>query len=1204
MRHIAKMRERMGLGKLLRMAGLASSLLLLCTAAFSQESTGRIQGAVTDQTGGAVVGVSVTVLDTQRGTTRTLTTDAAGEYNAPELTPGTYSVKATFQGFRETERDNIMVEVGKEYRVDLTLQPGEQTEKITVTEALPLVETTNAVLGGTISNQLIGDLPVQGRNFQKLLELRPGVYLSPGSGKWSQSSNGMRHEHNVYILDGVDTIEGFSSQSVLNATPIFGDATSILPIDAIQEFNTQEVPKAEYGWKPGAIVNVGLKSGTNAIHGTAYAFGRDSALDATNPFIAAGNPKQATAIEDFGSTVGGPIVKDKLFYLLGYEGQRNTIGAPSSSLTLPTTYSFATAAAPAGNPAQSVLDACNALAANPATRGNIKDLSLAMSGLMLAPGGASCALNPSNVGVFQNGTNISESIEPIGNANLDNGLSKIDYHPNEKNTLMGEYFIGNYGGLGPQNNAAAQPYWNTNTFARSMVAGVHWTWVPQSTMVNEARFGFNRENQQSFPGDCNAIGQPSYSYLANFNTNSTPMAGVGLPANCGFPVITITGGGTTFSGTGCCSGFPKIQGPDKTFQFVDGFSYIRGRHSFKVGYEMRHVGYNGGTYSAARGNFTFNNTGTTATALENFLTGTLSTTTLPSELVGDPARSLTDWGFAAYAQDDWRVRDRVTLNLGLRYETVTPFTAANNLLANFSPTQGLVQIGDGLNQLFKRPNNFSPRVGFAWDIEGNAKWVLRGGGSIIYVLEGYNVFVSQQATGVSLGVNAVPTGALLNGAPNPNGGDITTGTVSFPSGVNWSIAGPVLPSGAIRCDSPANAAPNNKPCSITVVDPNFKRPYAPAWNLSVEHAFTNNLSLQVAYVGTHGTDLVGINDINPAAPGSGWLNSAAGCTPYTTAAALIAASANAAICENESRPYFSKFPYLSSIVQIANQDDSNYNGLQVTLTQHPWHGFSYLAGYTFAHALDESGADWNGSALPSNEYNVRADYGDSMDDVRNRLTYSATYALPDKQGYHQMLAGWKLNGVANIQSALPWNVNDTTDDISGVGGKEDRWDFFGNPANFSGLGYASVPYFSGTSNSACLAQATALDAGNASIYNYTNALTKFGCYDLDGSIMLPPAFGTYGTMPRGIFRGTGLKLLDMSLTKDTKFSERFTGQFRFEVFNILNMTQYSYAATNTTNPASSTTFGSARVSPDVQISNPEVGSGAARSIQLGFRLLF
>ncbi len=1193
---------------ILRALAPVCAVFFICVAGYSQgSSTGRISGSVTDQTGGAVVGATVTVTDTARGTARTLTTDDAGEYNAPELVPGMYTIRAEFRGFKATERQNIGVEVGKEYRVDLTLQPGEQTEQVTVTEALPLVETSSAVLGGTISNQLIGDLPVQGRNFQKLLELRPGVYLSPGSGKWSQSSNGMRHEHNVYILNGIDTIEGFSSQSVLNASPVFGDATSILPIEAIQEFNTEQVPKAEYGWKPGTIVNVGLKSGTNSLHGTAYAFGRDDALDATNPFIQSGTPKQTTAIEDFGGTVGGPIVKDKLFFLFGYEGQRNTIGAPSSTLTLPTrTDLLGQGVAAATANAQSVLDACNALAANAANRGNIRDLSLAIAGLTHVAGATSCAIDPNNPGVFQNGTSITESIAPIGNANLDNGLAKIDYHLNEKHTLSGEYFAGDYEGLGPQNNAAAQPYWDTFTHAKSMVAGFHWTWLLSSSMVNEARVGFNRENQQSYPGDCSNIGQPNYGYLANFNTNSTPLTGVGLPANCGFPAITISGGGTTFSSTGCCNAFPKIQGPDRTIQFIDGFSYIRGRHSFKYGFETRHLTYNGGTYNGTRGSFTFTNTAGAggATALQNFLLGNLSATTLPSELVGDPARTLTDWGYAAYAQDDWRLKDRLTLNLGLRYETVTPPVDAHNLLANFDPNLGLVQIGSGISSLWKRPNNFSPRLGFAWDITGNAKWVLRGGASLIYVLEGFNVFVSQQATGASLGVNAVPTGALLNGAPNPNGGNITTGSVQFSSGVNWSIAGPVLPSGAIRCDSPLNVAPNNKPCSITVVDPNLKRPYAPAWNLSIEHAFNNNLSLQVAYVGTHATDLLGLNDINAPALGSGWLNPSANCAPYATAALLIAASANAAKCENISRPFFNKFPYLSSIVRISNQDDSNYNGLQVTLTQRPWHGLSYLVGYTWAHALDEASGDWNGSAFPSNLYNVRADYGNSLDDVRNRATISLTYALPEKKGFARMLEGWKLNSVANIQSALPWFVNDTTDDISGVGGKQDRWDFFGNPAAFSGLGYASVPFFAGASNPACVTQAAALDAGSTSIYNYSNALAKFGCYDLNGSLMLPSAFGTYGTMPRGSFRGTGLKLLDMSLTKDTRFSERFSGQFRFEVFNILNMTQYSYSATNTTNPAASTTFGSARVSPDVQISNPEVGSGAARSIQLGFKLMF
>src|SRR5499427_105104 len=271
-------------------------LMLSCAFAYSQGgSTGRILGVVTDSTGAVIGGATVSVTDTQRGTTRTLTTDEVGAYNAPELIPGTYVVKAEFPGFKATERQNIVVEVGKEYRVDLSIEPGEQSEKVTVTEGLPLVETTSGVLGGTISNALIAELPVQGRNFQKLLELRPGTYLAPGSGKWSLSSNGMRREHNVYILDGMDTVEGFSSQSVVNATPIFGDATSIVPIDAIQEFNTVQIPKAEYGWKPGSIVNVGLRSGSNELHGTAYGFVRNDALDARNSFIVSGSPKQETS---------------------------------------------------------------------------------------------------------------------------------------------------------------------------------------------------------------------------------------------------------------------------------------------------------------------------------------------------------------------------------------------------------------------------------------------------------------------------------------------------------------------------------------------------------------------------------------------------------------------------------------------------------------------------------------------------------------------------------------------------------------------------------------------------------------------------------------------------------------------------------------------------------------------------------------------
>ncbi|PWU00594.1 MAG: hypothetical protein C5B51_24850 [Terriglobia bacterium] len=1161
------------------------AVLLACGPAFSQGgSTGRIAGAVNDTTGGVISGATVSVTDTERGTTRTLTTDQAGAYNAPELIPGTYIVRAQFPGFKSTERRNILVEVGKEYRIDLVVEPGAQSEQVTVAADVAPVETTSGVLGGTISNQLILDLPVQGRNFQKLLELRPGTYLAPGSGKWSLSSNGMRREHNVYILNGMDTIEGFSSQSVVNATPIFGDATSIVPIDAIQEFNTQQVPKAEYGWKPGAVVNVGLRSGSNTLHGTAYAFGRTDALDARNPFIQSGSPKQLTQIEDFGATAGGPIKRDKLFFFVGYEGQRNTIGAPSGSLTLPTR-------APLGNTGQSVLDACNALpASNPPS-----NLSLKMAGLVYN-GPGNCAKDPGNTGVFQDRNTVTYSVAPIGIANLHNGLAKIDYQINSKHTIAGEYFIGNYEGLGPQNNAAAQDYWSTFTHAKSMVTGLHWTWLPTSSVVNELRGGFNRENQLSYPGDCNDIAHPDYSYLANMNSNSS-RTGAGLPANCGFPSITIT----PFSVTGCCSTFPKIQGPDWTQQIIDNLSYIRGRHSLKFGGEQRHLTYNGGTYSGTRGSFNF-------TSLTNFLTGTLNPATPPAVLLGQPARNIHEWAVAGFAQDDWRITSQFTLNAGLRYETVTPIAEQNNQLANFDPKSptGLVQLGHGLGSLWRRTNDFSPRLGFAWDIGGKGKWVIRGGASIIYVIEGFNVFVSQQ--GVSaLGVNAIPTGALLNGAQGP--GDITTASVQFTSGVNWNLAGPVFPSsGVVRCDSPLNTTPAgaNKPCAITGVDPNLRRPYASSWNFSLQRAISNNLSLQIAYVGTHGTGLIGLNDINAPQPGAGWLTGAACNTPYTTAQ-ITGSAASSANCENLNRPYFGRFPYFSNINYISNQDFSNYNGMQVTVTQRPWHGLSYLLGYTWAHALDEAGGDWNGAALPSNLFNVRSDYGNSADDVRHRMTLSMTYALPEKKGFAQLAEGWKLNAVANLQSALPWSVADTTDDISGVGGKTDKWDFYGNPSAFSGLGYAAVPYYSGTTNADCVAKAAALDGGRTPLYpgyTYSSSLAKYGCWARSGSMLLAPAIGAYGNMARNLFRGRGLKLLDMSLSKELKFTERLGGQFRFEVFNILNKTQYTPAVNG--NPASRTNplLGSSRATPDVQISNPEVGSGAARSIQLGLKLQF
>src|ERR1700674_3720068 len=345
-------------------------LLLLCLPLFSQGSSGRILGTVTDQSGGVVAGATITIIDKDRGVARNLTTDDAGEYNAPTLIPGTYTVRAAAKGFRTLDRENVELGVGKEIRVDLTVQTGQQEQTVVVTESIPLVETTNATLGGTLNNADIQDMPLNGRNYQMLLSLRPGVMLQPGGGPWTQSTNNIRPDESAWMVDGVLSVNFYDARPVVGASSFITDAATIMPIDAIQEFNLEENPKAEYGWKPGAVVNVGIRSGTNTLHGAAYAFGRDQSFDARNAFNPSPDPsgtcvnnpavkavcdKLPTALKQFGGVVGGPIMKDKLFFFAGYEGLRSFIGNVFA-ITIPATGSGL-------GPKKSMVDAITALQA-------------------------------------------------------------------------------------------------------------------------------------------------------------------------------------------------------------------------------------------------------------------------------------------------------------------------------------------------------------------------------------------------------------------------------------------------------------------------------------------------------------------------------------------------------------------------------------------------------------------------------------------------------------------------------------------------------------------------------------------------------------------------------------------------------------------------------------------------------------------------
>jgi hypothetical protein len=326
-----------------RVLGVVLAVTLSCLTAFSQTNFGRISGTITDQTGGAMANAKVTVTDVERGTSRVLDVDASGQYSAPNLTPGTYTVKAEAAGFRTVERQNVPVLTGQEVAIDLTLQPGEQNQTVTVTEELPLVNTTSAVVSSTIENRDLAELPVNGRNYVGMSDLRPGIQTNPGGGTDARRSNGQNSENNIWLMDGLNQRGIYGGNPVLGAGNLAGEGATLVPLDTIQEVSFAENPKAEYGFGTGAVINLGFKSGTNLLHGTAYAFGRWSGINAQNPFAAL---PVNVSLEQFGNSIGGAIKKDKIFFFGGYEGKRTASSAttqatePTTAAGLGTTLSF------------------------------------------------------------------------------------------------------------------------------------------------------------------------------------------------------------------------------------------------------------------------------------------------------------------------------------------------------------------------------------------------------------------------------------------------------------------------------------------------------------------------------------------------------------------------------------------------------------------------------------------------------------------------------------------------------------------------------------------------------------------------------------------------------------------------------------------------------------------------------------------------
>jgi Carboxypeptidase regulatory-like domain len=1185
------------------------ALALFSVPVFSQLNLGRILGAVTDSTGGVMAGAKVTVTDQDRGVSRVLMTDEAGAFAAPSLTPGNYSVRVEATGFNTAERKDVQVQVGSDARVDIVMQAGSQTQTLTVTEASPLINTTSATLGGVMENREVTDLPVIGRNWMQLLQLTPGVTSKPGGGSNGHASNGMRSDGNNYLFEGIFSGGVRTAGNIINTNSSTGDGASLLPTDAIQEVGVNFQNKAEYGWRPGVASNVGVKSGTNTIHGTAFAQGQTSALNARNPFNPAPNPIPELSYQQYGATVGGPIRKDKLFWFAAFEGMQFTQGTP-------TAFSVPTTALVAGKPSQSIPAAYQDLVAKAKIPAGAIDANGKVVNSALLTPQQQLSAQLINAGIFQTGIPNADGTFNYGFTSLrdpnKNLLGKIDWAPNEKNHITGEYFWSRDTEL-DNSNTVTQPYWLTDYYLTSNVTRATWTYLPNSALVNEFHFGFDRKVENQWPSECvpgRAAAHPDYGSL---NTGLTPCDGSPNPGQTALFDIGIQGFQVTTTGAAAGNNIITLGGGGgqrrvEGYWTVDNIvSYTTGNHNVKFGFEIRRPYFDGASYAGKLGDVLFGTGGihafAGATPLEDFLMGFPSNGTY---VAGNP-RSLTrNWNYGLFGQDDWRVTPRITLNLGLRWEYETALTEDSNAIAIFDPNSqiGLTQLGNGLASPWN-PNafrkNVQPRFGIAWDLTGKGTTVLRAA---------YGIYSSWPVWNVINGGTSNPTAAnfvTASGTVIPGTGTIGTGLVSFPTPttgpvIKWTAAGPMFPTGQIACGDGLSGHPGT--CAITAVDQHWRMPYVQEWNVGIQRAIISNMSLDLAYVASHGTDLFGQTDLNEAAAG-------------TAVTSRI----------QQSRPYYSKFPWMGKITNIGNLGFSNYNAFQATLTQRAWHGLFTTVGYTYSHTLDTAGTDVGLSICPDPTVGTRCNYGPTAFDIRHKVTGRITYNLPGKKSPGQLLEGWQLNSVINIQGGIPYDTRDATNNISGTGENTDRWDLIGDANDFNGYGRtAHIPCFGVAGSTfgkdaactsvaslalmpaACVNAANALPINPAVGTTGSQQLAALGCYMSGNSVIVPPAQGTFGTMGKALFRGAPFQIGDVAIRKHTRITERLDTEFQFDVYNVTNRPEFAIPGGNGNGSTNSLTqpsgFGRSIATPNVSNGNVVAGSGDARRYQFGLKLIF
>jgi hypothetical protein len=962
----------------------------------AQTFRGTILGTVTDSSGAAVSGATVSVKNTGTGLLRTVTTDDDGNYSAPELPIGTYSVTVEKSGFKVGVVNGISVEVSTERRADVVLQPGDVSQTVEVSgDTLPQVESTSNTLGGIIESTVVTNLPVNGRDYQKLIFLVPGVAGSPDQITDSPGSfgvfsvNGARGRANNFLLDGTDMNDGYRNDPAINEAGVFGTPATILPIEAIAELRVLSNFEPEYGRSAGGVVNIVTKSGINDIHGTGFEFFRNNALDARNFYNEVGTPQNPFHNNQFGGALGGPIHRDKTFFFVDYEAMREK-GAEASTACVPTAQDIATAAAANGTPVNPVIAAL--LAKNPWPAPNL---------------GGSCLSNGSD-GQTPVTNNVSLAT-PFSNR-VDSAIVKIDHNINANNLLTGRYYIGDSlqsfplalvgGGL--------LPGYNTSTPTRVQLVSISYVSTITPSVVSEARLGWNRFAEGFFPQDRSF--DPTSIGLDTIGPGTANAA----PYNFGLPKISVSG----LANIGADNGDPR-QRVDTNWHYIDNISWKHGKHDIKFGYEFRRTSVSQMFNRGFRGTLSFSTQTdaktslVTETGLQEFLAGT---PTGGSQRQGNTNRNTFENSHAGYIQDTYRWKKNVTLNFGVRYDYFGIMQEKHGNFTNVDTKTGLgVLVGQA--RLYQPDyNNWGPRVSVAWDLTGKGKTVVRAGYGIFYDAFSQDMFMGH----LPFNSGFDPGPAYSGFGPNPissanaNAGPFASGS-------------PVYGSASAMGDAFG-------------VDPNVRTPYMQNFNLNFQQEINRKTVFQIGYVGSNGHKLFRFRDINQPTQ------------------AQIAAADLACNCINiygvPRRYATSPFFYINYQESSAN---SNYNAMQTSLRVTDWHGFTTTLNYTWSHSIDDAsdGEDYVPNASQPNDSTapIGSNRGNSNFDVRNRLTWNFVYQFPNHKGSWQRVTdGWGLNGIVTAQSGQPFQLNYSfEDDFDGSG------EGFGRPDVVGPIHYSSDP---------------------------------------------------------------------------------------------------------------------------------------------------